>query len=236
MPSPCTFPRIIELDGKGSSDPDNNITHYLWTKISGPSTGTLRTLINGRANLENIVVGQYVIELIVIDTKSLSSKDTIVINVEWQPKEYNLDLNINGIYNFIDNYQDCFYYYYYYPCSYYDYTTIEGKGNFSSSEQFSAYVFENADTVNSSDIHYTHLTLQLGNNNNIVTYGTCSINFKKLIQQGGGSFSGSMAINGGSAQSCNPNIFNGLPALLLSGSLDTTTHTINLNIKGRVYY
>ena len=28
----------VNLDGSGSTDPDNNITGYAWTKISGPST------------------------------------------------------------------------------------------------------------------------------------------------------------------------------------------------------
>jgi hypothetical protein len=28
---------MVNLDGSGSTDPDNNIAYYSWTKISGPS-------------------------------------------------------------------------------------------------------------------------------------------------------------------------------------------------------
>jgi hypothetical protein len=29
---------VVTLDGSGSTDPDNNITGYVWAKISGPQT------------------------------------------------------------------------------------------------------------------------------------------------------------------------------------------------------
>ena len=33
----------VTLNGNGSTDPENNITGYAWTKISGPSSFTIAT-------------------------------------------------------------------------------------------------------------------------------------------------------------------------------------------------
>src|SRR4030095_3793729 len=73
----------ITLNGNGSTDPDTNITSYLWTKISGPlpfnivSTNTVQTQVT------DLIQGIYQFELKVTDAGRLFSKDTmqvIVIN------------------------------------------------------------------------------------------------------------------------------------------------------------
>ncbi len=69
------------LNGSASSDPDNNITSYIWTKISGPSSSnilrssTVKTLVN------QLVAGIYQFELKVSDAGGLFSKDTIRVTV-----------------------------------------------------------------------------------------------------------------------------------------------------------
>ena len=70
----------LTLDGSASSDPDNNIASYQWTKISGPSSlvsnpNAVRTLVS------NLDSGFYFFELKVTDAGGLFSKDTVQISV-----------------------------------------------------------------------------------------------------------------------------------------------------------
>lgn len=71
----------LNLDGRGSTDPENNITSYLWTKISGPSTFNLTnpTLIQTQATA--LIQGIYQFELLVTDAGGLFSKDTLEVTV-----------------------------------------------------------------------------------------------------------------------------------------------------------
>jgi len=70
------------LNGSGSSDPDNNITNYEWTKISGPSTITVANANSIQTIVSQLVAGTYAFELTVTDSYGLFSKDTstIVVN------------------------------------------------------------------------------------------------------------------------------------------------------------
>ena len=71
---------IVNLDGSGSTDPDNNITSYKWTKISGPSFNiTNADAIQTQVN--NLVQGIYQFELKVTDAGGLLAKDTVSIIV-----------------------------------------------------------------------------------------------------------------------------------------------------------
>jgi len=49
----CASSNFIDLDGSHSFDPDNNISTYLWTKISGPSVSTLTNYTSSVARLVN---------------------------------------------------------------------------------------------------------------------------------------------------------------------------------------
>jgi len=69
----CTPSNFMNLDGSHSSDPDNNISSYLWAKISGPSAGTILNYISSVAKLVNFLPGQYGLELKVTDAGGLSS-------------------------------------------------------------------------------------------------------------------------------------------------------------------
>ncbi|MDQ6755920.1 MAG: hypothetical protein M3004_03205 [Bacteroidota bacterium] len=72
---------IVTLDGGCSTDPDNNITTYLWTKISGPSSFNIANANAVQTQVTNLVQGSYQFELKVTDAGGLFSKDTIAIMV-----------------------------------------------------------------------------------------------------------------------------------------------------------
>ena len=57
----------INLDGSGSSDPDNNISSYQWTKISGPLSFTIATPAAVQTTVTNLAEGIYKFELKVTD-------------------------------------------------------------------------------------------------------------------------------------------------------------------------
>jgi hypothetical protein len=69
-----------------------------------------------------------------------------------------------------------------------------------------------------------------------MAWGTCSVEFKELIQKGGGPFNGTFKPEGGSAQSCGQTIYSTLLPLAIAGNLDTTTHRISMSIKGKIYF
>lgn len=70
----------VILDGSGSTDPDNNISSYAWTKISG-SSFNIANANAAQTQVTNLVQGIYQIELRVTDAGGLFSKDTIQVSV-----------------------------------------------------------------------------------------------------------------------------------------------------------
>ncbi len=71
----------VTLDGSASTDPDNNITGYAWTKISGPATFNIANANAVQTPLSNLVQGIYKFELTVTDAGALFSKDTVQVFV-----------------------------------------------------------------------------------------------------------------------------------------------------------
>lgn len=71
----------VTLDGSGSTDPDNNITSYAWTKISGPSLFNISNANPVKAQLTNLVEGTYQFELKVTDAGGLFSKDSVQVTI-----------------------------------------------------------------------------------------------------------------------------------------------------------
>jgi hypothetical protein len=72
----------VTLDGSKSSDPDNNIAAYGWTKIAGPASFTV---VNGNAvqtQVTGLAKGVYQFELKVTDAGGLFSKDTVQVMVD----------------------------------------------------------------------------------------------------------------------------------------------------------
>jgi cyanophycinase-like exopeptidase len=72
----------VNLDGTCSADPDNNITAYNWTKVSGPSSFNIVNANAAQTQLTGLVQGVYQFELKVTDAGGLSSKDTVQITVK----------------------------------------------------------------------------------------------------------------------------------------------------------
>ncbi len=79
--------RSVILDGSGSTDPDNNISGYTWTKISGPSSFNITNANFVQSQLNNLVQGTYLFELNVTDAYGLFSKDTmhVIVNAAAPP-------------------------------------------------------------------------------------------------------------------------------------------------------
>jgi hypothetical protein len=229
----CNSRTVAVLNGSGSTDTDNNITGYNWNKISGPGGYVLIKLSSGTARVENLLPGEYAFELTVIDAGNLSSRDTMLISVKRpEIKEYDLDITFNGTFIFVDNDKDC----YYIPCSYYDFTEAKGAGIFPPLGEFNLYFSEYADTAASAYASTSNIYIDQGNFNTRSLYGTSTVNLKKLYQQGGGSFSGTFKVEGGSAKNCDPNLFTSLPPLTLTGNLDTVAKKATVRIKGKAFF
>ena len=75
----------VNLDGSASTDPDNNITSYLWTKISGPSTFNISNANAVQTQVTNLVQGIYQFELKVTDAGGLFDNDTVQLIVNTLP-------------------------------------------------------------------------------------------------------------------------------------------------------
>ena len=69
----------VTLNGSASTDPNNDISSYLWTKISGPSSFTIVNANAIQTQVTNLVQGIYQFELKVTDARGLFDKDTVQI-------------------------------------------------------------------------------------------------------------------------------------------------------------
>ncbi|MEP6583062.1 MAG: choice-of-anchor Q domain-containing protein, partial [Ginsengibacter sp.] len=70
----------VTVNGSGS-DADGTISNYLWTKISGPSVGTIASAASATSSITSLVQGIYLFELKVTDDKGATAKDTMKITV-----------------------------------------------------------------------------------------------------------------------------------------------------------
>jgi hypothetical protein len=71
----------VNLDGSNSSDPDNNITTYKWTKVSGPSTFNITGPSAMQTSVTGLVKGVYQFELQVTDAGGIVDKDTMEVKL-----------------------------------------------------------------------------------------------------------------------------------------------------------
>jgi hypothetical protein len=76
---------IVNFDGSGSTDPDNNITSYIWTKISGPFAYNFSNANGMQTTVTGLVAGVYIFELKVTDASGLFAKDTLQVSVMSAP-------------------------------------------------------------------------------------------------------------------------------------------------------
>jgi hypothetical protein len=75
---------VVTLDGRGSTDPDKNITAYAWAKITGPSSFNIVYPTGVRTQVNNLVEGVYQFELKVTDAGGLFLKDTVQVTISAQ--------------------------------------------------------------------------------------------------------------------------------------------------------
>jgi K319L-like, PKD domain/WD40-like Beta Propeller Repeat len=71
----------VNLNGSASTDPNNNISSYLWTKISGPSSFNIADANAVQTQVTNLVEGVYQFELKVTDAGGLFDKDITQVTV-----------------------------------------------------------------------------------------------------------------------------------------------------------
>lgn len=79
----------LTLDGRASTDPDNNITTYEWRKVSGPSSFAIVNANSSQTSVTNLVQGNYQFELKVTDAGGLIDRDTTELSVIPQPQPCN---------------------------------------------------------------------------------------------------------------------------------------------------
>jgi hypothetical protein len=73
------------LNGSASTDPDNNIVIYSWSRISGPSSANIAQPNSVQSVVDGLQQGTYLFELHVIDDGGLSDRDTVQIEVSPLP-------------------------------------------------------------------------------------------------------------------------------------------------------
>jgi PKD domain len=71
----------VNLNGVGSSDPDNNISSYVWTQVAGPSSSSMINSNAVQTKADNLEPGTYSFELMVTDSGGLFSRDTMDVTV-----------------------------------------------------------------------------------------------------------------------------------------------------------
>ena len=73
----------VTVDGSGSSDPDNNIVSYAWSKVSGSSSYNITNPNSIQTQVTNLVPGVYQFELKVTDMSGMFSKDTVQVIINF---------------------------------------------------------------------------------------------------------------------------------------------------------
>jgi hypothetical protein len=74
----------ITLQGSGT-DNDGTITAYRWTKLSGPTQGTITTPGAATTTVTGLVAGSYVFRLTVTDNRSATAADDVTVTVNNAP-------------------------------------------------------------------------------------------------------------------------------------------------------
>jgi hypothetical protein len=89
----------VMLDGSCSTDPDNDITSYLWTRISGPTSFTIINAGVAQTEVTNLVEGSILFQLKVTDAGGLFSMDTVQVMVNMQADNSLADIYLAGYKN-----------------------------------------------------------------------------------------------------------------------------------------
>jgi hypothetical protein len=75
----------VTLDGSASSDPDNDISDYLWTRIKGTGNIVYTSPANVVTDVSTLTAGLHVFELRVTDATGLVDRDTLSVQVNEAP-------------------------------------------------------------------------------------------------------------------------------------------------------
>lgn len=75
----------VTLDGSASSDPDNDISDYLWTRIKGTGNPTYTSPANAVTDVNKLTQGIHAFELRVTDATGLIDRDTVLVQVNEAP-------------------------------------------------------------------------------------------------------------------------------------------------------
>ncbi|CAN5834668.1 hypothetical protein BH11BAC4_BH11BAC4_08070 [soil metagenome] len=70
----------VSLNGSGT-DPDGTIASYAWTKLSGPSSGTIGTPAAATTSVSGMIQGVYQFQLTVTDNKGATGTDIVQVIV-----------------------------------------------------------------------------------------------------------------------------------------------------------
>jgi len=71
----------VTVNGSSSTDADGTIASYQWTKIAGPTQGTIVSPAQAQTVINNLGQGVYRFELTVTDNKGATDKDTVQVTV-----------------------------------------------------------------------------------------------------------------------------------------------------------
>ena len=227
---------FADLDGSASSDPDGKLAYY-WKKTSGPGGGELTNPDLAKTRAINLMAGIYTYVLTVNDVTRNYAYDTVRVFVKGVPDAFDLDLTFTGSFRFTPKSQDCIDDDWSgYPCPQ-DITEISGKAPFAPLGEFTINVKEYADTTALSDVVYENgFAMLIDNSFSYYLAGTHTINFKRLVEQGGGAFTGDFLVTNASVQKCADDILPNLPPLSLSGHLNLATRMITMRVRGKVYF
>jgi pimeloyl-ACP methyl ester carboxylesterase len=70
----------VSLTGSGS-DPDGYVAGYAWTKVSGPSSGTIASPAANNTSITQLAQGTYVFRLTVTDNNNAATSDDVTVTV-----------------------------------------------------------------------------------------------------------------------------------------------------------
>jgi hypothetical protein len=71
----------VTLNGNNSKDPDGSISSYAWSKVSGPSQGSITNAGSVSTTATNLVQGTYIFKLTVTDNSNATGSDSVIISV-----------------------------------------------------------------------------------------------------------------------------------------------------------
>src|SRR5690606_32593560 len=72
----------VTLDGSGSTAPSGSISSYAWSKVSGPSGGSISTPNSAVTTVTGLAEGVYVFEITVKDNNGATSTTPVTITVK----------------------------------------------------------------------------------------------------------------------------------------------------------